>query len=125
MSKRFLTFTVIGVINTIVDISILYLLILIFGNAPVYILLLNMISYSIGIMSSFILNGVFTFNDKNLTTDKFLKLYASSIGALIINTFVVFVLIGIKTDVVISKIIAAGVVVVFNYNVCKNYIFKM
>lgn len=125
MSKRFFTFLSVGIINTIVDISILYLLILIFGNSPIYILLLNIISYSMGVMSSFILNGMFTFNDKNLTTDKFLRLYASSIGALLLNTFVVFVLIGIKTDVVILKIIAAGVVVVFNYNMCKNYIFKM
>lgn len=125
MSKRFFTFLSVGIINTVVDISILYLLILIFGNSPIYILLLNMISYSTGVMSSFILNGMFTFNNKNLTTDKFIKLYASSIGALVINTFVIFVLLGIKTDVVISKIIAAGVVVLFNYNMYKNHIFKM
>lgn len=123
MSKRFLTFTLIGVINTIVDISILYLLILIFGNNLLYIPIFNIISYSFGIVSSFILNGRFTFKDKNLTTNKFIKLYTSSIGGLFINTIIIFLLTFFKVNIIISKIVATITVVVYNYIICKRYIY--
>ncbi len=123
MSKKFFIFTVIGVINTIVDISILYLLILIFGNNLVYIPLFNIISYSSGIVSSFILNGKFTFRDTNLTISKFTKLYVLSIGALVINTFAVYILICLRTDIIISKMISAFIVVIYNYIICRKFIY--
>lgn len=123
MSKRFLIFLSIGIINTLLDISIFTSLVFLFGTKN--IIIFNIFSYSIGIVNSFFLNGRYTFKDKDLTVNKFISLYASSSFGMFLNTSIVYVLItliGINT--VITKIFATFIVVLYNYIVCKKYIFR-
>ncbi|WP_372855134.1 GtrA family protein [Pedobacter sp.] len=117
MRNRFLTYTGIGIFNTILDICILFVLVAIFGqNAS-----LNIISYSVGVASSFYLNSKITFK-LPLTTNRFYKCYASSLFAILINTIVVFALL-VPFGIFTTKIIAALVVLLYNYAVSVKFIF--
>ncbi len=121
--NRFYKFIMVGVINTILDISIFVTLIYFFGTQNV--ILFNIFSYSVGIICSFFLNGKFTFNDKNLFITKFIKLYLSSSFGMLINTLIIFITITLfGMNVILSKIIATIIVVMYNYFICKNYIFE-
>lgn len=123
--KRFLTFISIGIINTLLDISIFTALISVFGTKPINIIIFNPFSYSIAIVCSFFLNGKFTFKDEHLTLKKFYKLYASSTLGMILNTSIVYVLITlIGSNTIISKTLASCIVVLYNYAMCKYYIFR-
>jgi len=122
---RFLTYLCIGIIDTLIDIFILYSFIQIFGSTTFNILIFNPISYTIAVICSFFLNGTFTFKDNNLTFKKFLKLYTSSSFGLILNTAIVTFLIGnLGLHIAIAKIIAACIVVFYNYTMCRKFIFR-
>ncbi len=125
INKRFLTYLFIGVIVTLIDIILFSSLLYIFGNIPTNILFLNPISYSIAVICSFLLNGKFTFNDNNLTIRKFSKFYLSSTLGLIINTSIVFFLVSIfEINIVMSKIISASIIVIYNFTMCRLFIFR-
>ncbi len=121
--KQFLKFLSVGVANTIVDIGVFTLLIYLFGIY--YIISINVLSYSIGIICSFFLNAKYTFKDNDLTFKKFSKLYASSLFGMGLNTLIVYALIVAGVNTVITKISASGIVVMYNYIICKRYIFKV
>lgn len=123
--KRFLTFISIGIFDTLLDISIFTTLISVFGNQPINIILLNPFSFSIALICSFFLNGRFTFKDEHLTLKKFYKLYASSTFGMILNTSIVYVLITlIGSNAIVSKILAACIIVFYNYTMARKYIFR-
>ena len=124
--KRFLTFLSIGAFNTLLDALIFTALILVFGISTLNILILNITSFSIVMLSAFYLNGKFTFKDGDLSLRKFIKYYMSSSFGMALNTALVIILIssfGLGT--IISKIIAACIVVIYNYTMCKKFIFEI
>lgn len=119
----FFKFIGVGIVNTLFDIGVFTALIHIFGTQNIVIF--NILSYSTGIVCSFILNSRFTFKDTNLTFSKFSKLYLSSSFGMVLNTSIMFVLIKIfGVNIILSKIFATLIVVVYNYIICKNYIFE-
>jgi len=124
--KRFLTFLSIGAFNTLLDALIFTALILVFGISTLNILILNITSFSIVMLSAFYLNGKFTFKDGDLSLRKFIKYYMSSSFGMALNTALVIILIssfGLGT--IVSKIIAACIVVIYNYTMCKKFIFEI
>jgi len=124
-NKRFLIFISIGIFDTLLDIGIFTLLIYIFGKNPEKIIILNIISFSLVMLCAFYLNGKLTFKDKYLTPKKFIKYYGSSSFGMIMNTIIVtFLMINMKFGTIVSKIIAACIVVLYNYTMSKNYIFE-
>ncbi len=124
-NRRFLTFLSIGIFDTLLDIGIFTLLIYIFGRSPEKIIILNVISFSIVVLCAFFLNGRLTFKDTDLSFKKFMKYYTTSSFGMGLNTTIVSILmIIIGFGTVISKIIAACIVVFYNYTMAKNYIFK-
>ena len=124
-NRRFLTFLSIGIFDTLLDIGIFTLLIYIFGRSPEKIIILNITSFSIVVLCAFFLNGRLTFKDTNLSFKKFIKYYTTSSFGMGLNTAIVSVLmIVIGFGTVVSKIIAACIVVFYNYTMAKKYIFK-
>lgn len=125
INKKFLTYILIGGFNTVIDIIMISTLTFLFGNSNMKILIFNSISYSIGVLLGFILNGKFTFKDNNLTFKKFIKLYISALIGLVLNTIIVLVIINMfKLPLIIAKIIAACIIVFYNYTICKQFIFR-
>ena len=122
---RFFTYICIGIIDTLIDIFVLYTLIFLIGNQTINLLFLNPISYTVSVICSFFLNGKFTFKDNNLSFKKFTRLYASSFVGVVLNTLIVFILITVfKPNIILAKVIAACVVVFYNYTMCKKFIFR-
>ena len=125
MNYKIITYLIIGAINTIIDISVIFTLVSIFGQTALHIAIFNITSYTIGVISGFYLNGIFTFKDKNLSFKKFLKLYASAAFGVVINTVIVILLIkGLLLHIIIAKIFAACIVVFYNYTMCNKFIFN-
>ena len=57
---RFLRFAIVGTVGAVVDFGVFNLLILVFGVEPVYS---NVISFSVAVLSNFILNRYWTYPD--------------------------------------------------------------
>lgn len=124
-NKTIFIFLLIGTFNTLLDTGIFTTLINIFGKNTQNILLFNVISFSTTIISAYTLNGKITFKDDNLTLRKFVKYYISNIFGMFLNTIITYTMINILIfGMVTSKIIAACVVVIYNFTISKNYIFK-
>ncbi len=124
MKKEFLTFCSIGIINTLIDFSIFNFLLYFFGISS-WIILFNIISYSIAIVNSFILNSKITFN-KNIEINNFGKFYIILVFGLGLNTSIVYLLYLIDNSQLslnIFKLIASVVVAFVNYMLCKKFIF--
>lgn len=124
-NKKFLTFLSVGIFDTLLDIGIFTFLIFIFGRSPEKIVILNITSFSLVVVCAFFLNGTLTFKDKYLTPKKFIKYYTTSSFGMFLNTAIVSILIiGIGFGTVISKIVAACIILFYNYTMSRNYIFR-
>jgi len=124
MNYRIITYLTIGTINTIIDTSILYVLLTIFGITTFNIATFNVVSYTVAVICGFFLNGKFTFKDNNLTLKKFIKLYISAAFGVVINTVIVVILIeNLMLSIIISKLLAACIVAIYNYTMCHKFIY--
>lgn len=130
-SKQF-KFAAVGALNTTID-FLIFILLAAFGMMPIFA---NIISTSCGMVCSFILNRSFVFGPSSAKAHheilKFLLITLS--GLWIIQSAVIFSsntllnsLFSIDSGIImntISKILATGVSLVWNYYWYKNYVFK-
>jgi len=117
-------FVLVGIVTTLTDIVIFTSFIYLFGKSYENIIIFGIISYSIVILFSFILNGKLTFKDRYLSNKKFIIYYISASMGMLFNILIVMILmIDIGLGTIISKIIAACIIVFYNYTVSKKYIF--
>ncbi len=124
-NKRFLTFVLIGIFSTLFDAVIFTTLISVFGKDVEKIVMFNMMSFSIVVLCSFFLNGKLTFKDNDLTPKKLMKYYSSSSIGMGLNTVIVLILLTmIGFGTIVSKIIAACIIVFYNYSMSKKFIFE-
>lgn len=133
---QFLKFAVIGVINTGVDFAILNLLIWATGvNEGNGLIPLNIISFTIAVINSYILNKRWAFRDQTTgeTAKKFTSfLLISVIGALINTAVVRFGSTNIEPMfglsqvlwVNVAKVVATGLSLVWNFVGYKLFVFK-
>lgn len=136
MSKLFdtkqLKFTIVGALNTAIDFSIFIILTTLGFNS----IFANIISTSCGMGCSFLLNRSFVFGSSNSKTHveivKFLGI--TLIGLWVIQNIIIIgcnwlfgSLFAIRHDIIlnlISKLLATGASLVWNYYWYKNYVFK-
>lgn len=119
MSGQAVRFVVVGLLNTVVDLGIFYLLGLIPGMPSVAA---KAISYVLGICNSFIWNKYWTFNAKGSAKGarEFALFFLVNIPPLVVNV-VVFSLLGLWTDSgsvllrMVKAFIAAVIAVVWNF----------
>lgn len=125
MKIRFFTFCGVGVINTLIDFSVFNFLIYIFGISD-WLIVFNIISYSISILNSFILNSRITFK-REVKISNFGKFYGIMIFGLVLNTSIVGALSLIYRSFLylnVYKIIACMIVAFINYMLCRTQIFS-
>lgn len=90
---QFIKFAVIGVINTLIDFTILNFLIWLFKiYSGIGIFFLNFISFACAVINSYFLNKYWTFLDFGHKDFKvqFLKFFLISVGGIIINSGIVY-----------------------------------
>lgn len=127
-----LKFTIVGALNTAIDFSIFIILTTLGFNS----VFANIISTSCGMGCSFLLNRSFVFGSSNSKTHveivKFLGI--TLIGLWVIQNIIIIgcnwlfgSLFAIHHDIIlnlISKLLATGASLVWNYYWYKNYVFK-
>ncbi len=131
---QFLRFSLIGVINTLVDLGVLNLLSYLTG---IYkgkeIIILNTISYLIATVNSYFLNKYWTFGQRVLKRElvKFSKFLIINLTGMLFNSFIVYFLtthinMGFKKELWmnVSKIFATLVVMIYNFILYRFIVFQ-
>lgn len=123
--KSIIKFGVVGCINTGVDFIAFTLLLSVFGIDK---LACQVGGYSMGIINSFVLNKLWTFNDKKEKTNtvaQFVKFVVTNIISLGISLVGLNILSNkLYINVYVSKVIVTLFLQIFNYVVYKVFIFK-
>jgi len=130
--KRFLKFSAVGVVNFLIDLSILNLLSFATGiNRGIFAAFFSAVSFLIANLNSYFWNKKWTFK-KDGGNSSYKPFLAISILGVAVNVFVIYVLTTFISqpyfsDLVwlnVSKLAATGLVMFFNYFGYKNFVFK-
>ncbi|MCL1828862.1 MAG: GtrA family protein [Oscillospiraceae bacterium] len=121
--RRFITFGIVGCVNTLVDFSVFTLCSELAGTAPVPG---HIVGYCCGIVCSFILNRNITFKDTSgsLILSRFFRFVALNCITLCISTGLIAVLTGAGMQKYAAKVAVAGVVMIMNYLGSKLFVFN-
>lgn len=123
--KRLIRFSIVGLINTIVDFTIFIFLNKFFG---LYFIFSQILGYAGGVINSFILNKIWTFKDKGINEKtpkqfaKFMIINLVSLSSTLIgmNIFVNY----LNISVVVSKIMVTFISQIINYMGYKLCVFN-
>ncbi|HUS49331.1 MAG TPA: GtrA family protein [Candidatus Paceibacterota bacterium] len=124
ITKEFARFVVVGVINTLIHLSVLYILTEFFS---VYYILSSLLAFLVAVTNSFIMNTLWTFKRdiKHKTITRYGKFFLISIISSFSNLFFLYLfteLFGIWY--MFSQIIAIGLTLMMNFIGYKFWIFK-
>lgn len=123
-AKEFLKFAFVGLIGTLINIAILYLLT---EKIGVYYMFSAIISFIVAMSSNFFLNKIWTFEEKIgfKIGGKYIKFALVSVTALLVNLFFLYVF----TEVwdiyyIFSQVLAIGVALIINFIGNKIWTFR-
>ena len=120
--KRIIKFSIIGLSGTVIDFSVLTLLVELAGFN---ILIANAISFIFGATNNFVWNKFWTFRNKERKFRKqFFKYLTVAFIGLIINTALMHLFITLGLHYLIAKVVIAAIVVIWNYNGNKFWTFR-
>lgn len=126
--RQFLTFAVIGVMNTIIDFGIYYFLTrhtALFNYHTPWKYVANSISFLTATTFSFWVNRSWTFRRSGWPTlAETLRFYATTLGGLIVNNFVLFILsafVGIND--LVAKVFSTIFSTVWNFSFKRLWVF--
>jgi putative flippase GtrA len=134
-SLEFLRFSLVGLINTIIDLSVLNFLMFLFKTQnPFFFFVFKSISFILAVINSYFMNNYITFLKKKIVIKDMLPFIGLSIVGLIVNSIVASVsfyfLVGYKEILsvslitTISGIIGSVITMIFNYLSYSHFIFK-
>jgi len=126
---RFLKFSVVGVIGAIVDFGVLNILHLVFGMP---VILANIFSFTLAVLSNFMWNRYWTYPESRSkpVVGQLGQFFVVNIAGLAINTFVLWSLLGITTQLFntygynVAKAIATGVVLFWNFFINRYWTYS-
>ena len=136
--KRFLKFSAVGAVNFLIDLSILNLLSFATGiNRGIFAAFFSAVSFLVANLNSYFWNKKWTFKKNNSQRGEggnsgYKTFLAISVLGVAVNIFVIYVLTTFISqpyfsDLVwlnVSKLIATGLVMFFNYFGYKKFVFK-
>ena len=119
---RFIKFGMVGVINTLVNWIILFIL----NALGMYYILANIIAYILGTVNSYLWNTLWVFKYKDKasteTTIKFIILNLIGLG---LNTGILYVLVDLcNLNKFIGLVTTTAIVMIINYIVNKLWVFS-
>ncbi|CDB75867.1 GtrA family protein [Clostridium sp. CAG:265] len=119
---RFIKFGMVGVINTLVNWIIFFIL----NALGMYYILANIIAYILGTVNSYLWNTLWVFKYKDKasteTTIKFIILNLIGLG---LNTGILYVLVDLcNLNKFIGLVITTAIVMIINYIVNKLWVFS-
>lgn len=121
---QFLTFGLIGVVNTLLDLGVYFLLV---QNVPFFASaepLAKVFSFLVGVTSSFVLNSVFTFQSRDFSSQRIMRFLSVSCIGLLVNTSVFSVVRSLGIGSVVSVLFAAASSFVVGFVLLKMWVFQ-
>lgn len=123
--KRFITFSIIGLINTFVDFGIYMLMTRILGF---HYGISQVISYSCGVINSFLLNGMLTFGDvrrRNTDSVRFARFLAVNLLSMCTTLLFLHLFNDIlRLSLTVSKMAVTAISQAINYTGYKVWVFR-
>jgi len=119
-SLEFMRFCMVGAVNTGVDFAVFAVL----SNMGVLLLVAQGISYTCGVLNSFILNRTWTFRGRGQFSIQFIRFSALNLCTLSLTYgLLVYIHHALGWPLLASKVIATGASVVINYAGSRLWIF--
>lgn len=122
--KQFSKFAVVGVINTLINLVVLFVFTEYLG---LYYIYSAIIAFLFAVTNSFILNTIWTFNSKisHKTTKRYTKFFIVSLMALMVNLLILYSLTEyFKLWYMLSQIIAIAISLWVNFFGNKNWTYR-
>ena len=123
MTKRpleFLKFCLVGVVNTGVDFTVFTVL----TNLGVLLLVAQSISYTCGVLNSFLLNRIWTFRGGVQSARSFLRFLVLNLGTLAVTYgLLIYFHNHFVWSLLVSKLLATGVSLVINFTGSRLLVF--
>lgn len=119
---RMFKFSLVGVVNTAIDVTLFALLVHVFQWE---VLPANILSYSTGILNSFVMNKLWTFHDQrpfSHSLQPFVLFVVINISSLFLSTAVVWLFSHYLAKLT-AKLASVGVVFVWNYTLTRLLVF--
>lgn len=121
-AKRFLKYSSVVLSGTIIDFSVLLLLVEFFS---LNVLVANSVSFLLAVINNYILNRIWTFEDKNKKiAQQFSKFVCVSVVGFAINFFLMATLLRFGIWYVIAKTAVIVVVLIWNFSMNSFWTFK-
>jgi putative flippase GtrA len=120
--SQFLKFSFVGVLNTLITLLTIWVFVNVFSTSH-YVA--NVMGYVLGVLNSFIMNKIWTFNHKSKTGATFIKF----IGVFVITYLIQFSVLSLllnfsKLDPFVSQILAMITYTILNFIINKKFTFK-
>lgn len=122
-TKQFLKFGIIGTLNTLINLAVLYVLTSVFG---LYYMLSAVLAFLIANLNSFLWNKKWTFREKikHRFTIKYIKFLSISLVSLFVNLAFLYIFTEFfKVYYLVSQIIAIGISLIINFLGNKRWTF--
>ena len=119
---RFLKFGIVGVLNTLVNWIIFFIL----NTLGMYYIFSNVIAYSISTIHSYLWNTLWVFKYKDkASTDTTFKFVTLNVVGLLLNTVILYILVDLfNLNKMLGLIITTIIIMFINYVVNKIWVFK-
>lgn len=121
--RQMLKFGVVGVSNTAIDFILYVLLTKTFLLWPI---VSNVVSYTVGVANSFVLNRIWTFADRDYLDSLAYQLpmfLLSNVSGLLLSTISIWLAL-VWLDPVPAKVVSILFTLLWNYWFTKNFVFR-
>lgn len=123
MAKRpleFIKFSLVGAVNTVIDFTVFTVL----SNMGVLLLAAQCVSYTCGVLNSYLLNRTWTFRGRGQYSGQLIRFLALNLGTLTITYgMLVYFHDYLVWPILVSKLLATGVSLVINFMGSRLLIF--
>jgi len=121
---QFAKFFIIGGINTVVDFGIYVALTRLFDFWSRHIVWAATVSFTVAVFSSYLMNTRWTFSQRQLDWRRTMKFYVVATGGLGWNALIIYLLTNVGLYDIFAKIIATGLVLIWNFTLQKKWTFR-
>jgi len=121
--RQFVKFGIVGVVSTVIDWGLFYLLNFTFG---IYYLTAKVLSFAVAVINSFVWNRRWTFRSQNPNRNQeFVKFLVIALVGLSLNTLIMYLAVSIfHTRKIVGLIFATGIVTFWNFLANKYWTFQ-
>ena len=128
--KQFVKFAMVGAIGTVVNLAVLKLTLMLWGqlneSTPFVVeAFASGLAFAVAVVSNYLLNRWWTFRSSGTMSSEFLKFLVVSIAGLVLNEVVFYAFRAqLHVNVLVSQLLAIACVLPFNFVVNKLWSFR-